>query len=368
MPAARLLIATIDVDGGAGAFVRNLTRGLARYCPGDVRTSLLMLRRRGLLDGDAELFDSIHAIDDDERARVYQPLRHAMRVNEAVDALAPDVILTVGTYANLLVPLAARGRRAVLTVHSNVTGSLVDSQVGGVMSTLIRLLYPRRVVVTPAAGVAEDLRHRFGVPDADVIPHGVDGERIRELALMPVDDLPVVGSYIVACGRLTAAKDYPTMLRAYAIARQRGFVDPLVIIGGGEDRSASQALSRDLRLSSFVHFLGHRDNPYKYMRQAKLFVLSSVFEGFGLALVEAMALGLPCVSTDCPSGPAEILERGKFGVLVPPSDPEALASALVDLRRSPERLAFFAKQSRIRAENFSLARMARSYRDLLLQR
>jgi len=103
-----------------------------------------------------------------------------------------------------------------------------------------------------------------------------------------------------------------------------------MILGEGEERPKLEALVRELRLEEDVALPGFVDNPYKYMKRAAVFVLSSQWEGFGNVLVEAMACGCPVVATDCPSGPAEILENGKWGRLVPPGDPEALAKAILD--------------------------------------
>jgi glycosyltransferase involved in cell wall biosynthesis len=100
------------------------------------------------------------------------------------------------------------------------------------------------------------------------------------------------------------------------------------------------------------------------MRGARFFVLSSAWEGFGLSLLEAMALGLPVIATDCPSGPAEVLESGQHGVLVPPGDSTALADAILKLSRSSELREDLSKRSLARAEQLSLRRMVEQYRDL----
>jgi glycosyltransferase involved in cell wall biosynthesis len=134
---------------------------------------------------------------------------------------------------------------------------------------------------------------------------------------------------VLGVGRLTQAKDFPTLIRAFALVRKERPAR-LMILGEGEERPKLEALVRELRLEEDVALPGFVDNPYKYMKRAAVFVLSSRWEGFGIVLVEAMALGTPVVATDCPSGPAEILENGKWGRLVPPGDPEALAKAILD--------------------------------------
>jgi glycosyltransferase involved in cell wall biosynthesis len=114
-----------------------------------------------------------------------------------------------------------------------------------------------------------------------------------------------------------------------------------------------------LGISDRVTFTGHVENPYPFMRQADLFVLSSAWEGFGNVLVEAMATGTPVISTDCPHGPREILEDGKWGVLVPPADPDALAAAMLQVLRGG------GTDARERADDFTVEAAADQYLALL---
>ncbi len=372
----RVLMVMIDLHGGAGVFCRNLATGLRRHFAGETDLALLLCRDRGRLPGDEDVWRHTEifrtTVSSDWR-RYAETVAHTFQLHEAIERLNPDLIVTVGTYANLLVPVAAPGRPCVLTVHSNMSELLRCSPFEGFIRRLIRSRYPRHVVVSPSAGVSSDLRGQFGVTRSEVIPHGIDVERIVALSRRPVDDLPVPCGepYFVAIGRLTRAKDYPTMLRAYALARAEPgrLRQPLVIIGDGEEQSALRSLAGSLGLveGRHLHFLGHRNNPYPYLARAQAFVMSSAWEGFGLALLEAMVLGLPCLATDCPSGPGEILGGGQFGRLVPPGDPAALASAMLDLSSLPERLAFFGRQGAIRSQAYTLERMARQYYELFLQ-
>lgn len=132
---------------------------------------------------------------------------------------------------------------------------------------------------------------------------------------------------IVAVGRLTEAKDFPTLIRAFDLLRAQ-MLCRLIILGEGEERSNLEHLILKLNLSDNVLMPGFVDNPFSYMKEASLFVLSSRWEGFGNSLAEAMACGTPVVSTDCPCGPAEILENGRWGCLVPVGDQVALANAM----------------------------------------
>jgi glycosyltransferase involved in cell wall biosynthesis len=132
---------------------------------------------------------------------------------------------------------------------------------------------------------------------------------------------------ILAVGRLTPQKDFPTLLRAFAEVRRRRPAR-LLILGEGEERAALEALGADLGVAADVALPGFRENAMAYMAGSALFVLSSAWEGLPTVLIEALAAGTRVVSTDCPSGPREILQDGRLGSLVPVGDVAALADAM----------------------------------------
>ena len=132
----------------------------------------------------------------------------------------------------------------------------------------------------------------------------------------------------MAVGRLSEQKDFTTLLNAFAIIRKKSECR-LIILGEGEQRKQLEALVDHLQLNDDVQMPGFVKNPYAYMVQADVFVLSSAWEGLVTVLIEALACGTPVVSTDCPSGSSEILEAGKYGRLVPVGDAQALAEAVI---------------------------------------
>jgi len=141
--------------------------------------------------------------------------------------------------------------------------------------------------------------------------------------------------FVLAVGRLHKQKGYTHLLAAFARAvKQRPA--QLVILGEGDDRDELQNLAAALGIASHVHFLGYTPNPLAYMRHASVFVLSSIAEGFGNVIVEALACGTPVISTDCPHGPREILADGRYGTLVPVGDVDALARAIATSLEKPK--------------------------------
>ena len=170
---------------------------------------------------------------------------------------------------------------------------------------------------------------------------------------------------LVACGRLAAQKDYPSLLRAFKlILNERSAT--LRILGTGELRSRLDELSTELGIQEHVVFLGFESNPYKYFVSADIFVMSSIFEGFGNVVVEAMMCGTPVVVTDCPFGPGEILESGKVGELVPVGKPEVLAEKVLKLASNPELMARRTGLGKLRAEDFTVQRIGERYLDYFI--
>ncbi|HVX77461.1 MAG TPA: glycosyltransferase [Bradyrhizobium sp.] len=134
--------------------------------------------------------------------------------------------------------------------------------------------------------------------------------------------------FVLAVGRLHKQKGYRHLLLAFArVVKRRA--SHLVILGEGDDREELQGLASSLGIAPYVHLLGYASNPLAYMRHASVFVLSSLAEGFGNVIVEALACGTPVISTDCPHGPREILAGGRYGTLIRVGDVEALADAIV---------------------------------------
>jgi glycosyltransferase involved in cell wall biosynthesis len=366
-PRTRVLLVVIDLAGGTGTFCRLLASGLKTTFPDEFALSALLLRDRELLPTDRELFRQIQVVGTevhDDWRRIYETPLHTWMLRRAVRRSDADLVFTVGTYANLLAPAGARGRPVVLSVHAHSTTQLQRSRFGGLIGAIMRRRYRSYPIAVPTRGVAEDLAQNFHATRATVIPHGIEQQRVQRLAEEPIADLPTQRPYCIAVGRLTLQKNYPLLLSAFAEARKRGVSDDLLILGDGDQRPALEQRVAHLGLAGFVHLIGHRTNPFPYIKRARFLVLSSIWEGFGLSLLEAMALGVPVIACDCPSGPADILSRGEHGLLVPINDLPALTDAIVQLATDELLRANLSRKALARANELSLRSMAGAYRDL----
>lgn len=199
-----------------------------------------------------------------------------------------------------------------------------------------RIFYPwADGIVAVSQGVAEDLAKVTRIPKEriDLIYNPVLTPDVLSKAKAPVNHpwfQPGEPPVILAVGRLYPQKDYPTLIRAFAQVRQV-LPSRLVILGEGPEAANLNTLINELGLEENVGLLGFVNNPYAYMERAAVFVLSSAWEGFGNVLVEALAVGTPVVSTNCESGPAEILADGKYGDLTPVGDSNKMAEAILNV-------------------------------------
>jgi len=165
---------------------------------------------------------------------------------------------------------------------------------------------------------------------------------------------------ILAVGRLHHQKGFDILLDAFsAVLAEKPC--RLVILGEGPQRKNLEIQARQLGVAEYVHFPGFVKNPYAYMGRASLFVLSSRWEGLPGALIEAMACGCAVVATDCPSGPAEIIENGMQGAIVPVEDPRALATAMLQALSTPRGMGVD------RARRFNTASAVDAYLEMLEQ-
>ena len=316
--------------GGAERIMLNLASGIAsRGYPMD----LVLARAEGsFLD---EVPNSVRLID-----------LKATRVLSSTPALVhylrherPAALLSI-LHANITAlwarPLAGTPLRVILAEH-NTLSSVVR---GGtdprwhLYPKLARWFYPwADGIIAVSEGVAVDLAELTRIPREriQVIYNPIISPVLFEKSMETLDhpwfksgEPPV----LLAVGRLTKQKAFDVLIRAFIEVRKNRPAR-LMILGEGEERTTLEGLIREYNLEKDIILPGFIPNPYPYMAHAAAFVLSSRWEGLPTVLVEAMALGARIISTDCPSGPREILLDGKYGQLVPVEDPFALASAIV---------------------------------------
>ena len=360
MPSIAIVLPNLRLGGAEMLHVRLAERFVER----GHRVDFVLLQAEGALLARVPPGVRVTDLEVGRLRSAVGPLRDYVRSNK------PDVLMVamwpltvIGILANL-----AGGDPSAVVVSDHVQMSMDPVTSRGVRNALarvsIRALYPlakERIVVS--RGAAADLSQLSGLPiDRFTVIHNpaVDGGPPPRHLEDPWPSRP--GARVLSVGNLKAQKDHATLLRAFARTRAQREAT-LVILGEGPERGQTEALARQLGVEGDLLLPGQTLDTGPWYQNADLFVLSSTDEGFGNVLVEALEHGLPIVSTDCPSGPAEILQGGAYGVLVPVGDPEALGKAILEgLETQPDVEALFE-----RSQVFSSSTIASRYLDVIFR-
>jgi glycosyltransferase involved in cell wall biosynthesis len=224
-------------------------------------------------------------------------------------------------------------------------------------------------IIVPTQGTGEDIVTHFKAPLDRIRPihNGIPLAHVREKASEPLPDeaLPP-GPFILAASRLTLEKAFDVQLKAFALVRKSHPDLHFVILGEGPLHGLIEEHIERLSLQGAVWLKGFENNPFRWMKRARVFMMASRMEGFGNALVEAMALGCPVVSTACPYGPREIVEHEINGLLSPVDDVDALAQNLIQILDEPEKANCLGKAAVQRAQGFSVEIMTKRYEETLV--
>ena len=371
-----LLLRSLGVSGTARVMLQ-LAEGIAAR---GHRVDLVVCRPTGEFEG--EVSASVTCVPLAPRGALATRLRFArgsvlrpaLRFQDAgwvrpfaeyLQERRPDVVLSAATFANVVAiwgrKLAGVDVPIVLSQHNHFTEKTVRPNRRW-KRPLVRDVYPRAdALVGVSQGVSDDLADAIGVPRDRV--HTiynpiVDAKLLERARAVPdhpwfQDGEPPV---VLAAGRFKTRKDFAMLLRAFAGLRAEREAR-LVILGEGSERPSLEQLVAELGMADHVDLPGFTDNPYMYMARAAVFALPSRWEGFSAVIAEALACGCPVVSTDCPSGPAEVLDHGKYGTLVPIGDVRAMKDALVAALDAPPP----ADSLRARGRAFSVERATDAY-------
>ncbi|MEY4388032.1 MAG: hypothetical protein RLY20_3315 [Verrucomicrobiota bacterium] len=345
---------------GANRVMLNLANGFAAK---GIATDLVLASAKG------EFMDRVAPavrIVDLQSPRV---LKSLPRLSRYLRREKPAVMLTAMDYVNALsiVTRSIGGgvaTRLFVSCHNSLLSSTRNSPWlrDRLLPSFVRMTYRYADgVIAVSSGVADTVAQVAGLPRerVHVIYNPVVTPEFEREAMQPIThpwfkagEPPV----ILGVGSLTRQKGFDVLVEAFALVRKKVNVR-LLILGEGAERAALQAQADKLGVSADLQLHGFVANPYPFMRSARLFVLSSRWEGFGLVLAEAMACGTAVVSTDCPSGPSEILRGGELGALVPVENSAHLSEAiLAGLNTDHDR-----EQLRLRAADFSLDNVLQDY-------
>lgn len=366
---------------GAGGSERQTIHLLRHLDRGRFEPSLYLLRREGELLSEVPSDVPVAAFTDDDRpARFRLPgsirREQIARFEAFLKWERPDVICERMLVTTLVTAPAAKrvGIPRVATFAADPDFDLADQakRFRWFKQRALRTAYREAAqLIAVSGGVARRAAELYGI-EANrirVIFNPVDLERLHRLAVESPSPYPADNAFrVVSVGRLIPEKGVDVLIRAVATLIRDRNRDRLRlhVVGQGPEEPALKSLVRDLGIVGNVAFEGFAANPYPFLKHAKLFCLSSQTEGMPNVLLEAMACRTPVVSTDCVSGPREVLDGGRFGRLVPPRDAPALADAIDDaIAHYPAWLEQVEPARRRLETHFSVAAATQAYEELL---
>lgn len=290
----------------------------------------------------------------------------------------PAVVYSLLNYPNVVAVLASRQAGAhipvIISQHTYIAQELQEAQRSFLKTFLdkliIRYTYSKATLIhCVSEGLKANLVEDFKLSPEKirVIYNCQNLGKIVSLAREDVEhpwfqeNIPI----LVACGRLRKEKNYPLLFRSLHQVLKETMVR-LIILGEGEERPKLEAYVQNLGIADSVQFLGFQKNPFKYMAGATAYVMSSSWEGFGMVLIEAMACGVPVISTRCPYGPEEIIAHGVNGLLVPVDDEDKLAEAILEVLRNEGLRKKLAEAGRRRAADFDVVKIIPQFEGMLL--
>jgi len=349
--------------GGAQRVFVNLAN---EFADRNFKVDLVLIKKEGPYL--AEVSKNINIIELKSKRALFSlfPLiRYLKEIN-------PSVLISSLEHANIIAVLAKILSRSKTKIIIRVASTLSFSLKGTKnykrwLRKYGAMIFYRLAeeVITNSKGSADDLarvlkipRERIRVIYNPTVNAGIFEKAKKDINHKWLKDKKA--TVILGVGRLNESKDFSTLIRAFNILREK-INAKLLILGEGEERKKLEILIKELSLENEVDMPGFADNPYAYMARSDVYVLSSRWEGLPNTLIEAMACGTPVVSTNCPSGPVEILEDGKYGKLVPVGDVEALAGAISEALNNPSKPEILQE----RANYFSVDNLINEYLKLL---
>ena len=362
MTQQRILILLPDLSGGGA---EHLHIKLANYWHEQgVSVDFVLMSRRGDLISLVAEGVGIVDLGVTRIRQVVLPLAQYLRNTR------PDIFLVamwpLTSMAVFAWSIAGKPGRLYLSDHSQLSVSCAaeTNTPPWLLAGTIRSTYPwAHGIIAVSEGVKQDMCRLGGFSEAQVrviYNPAATGAPVHPISISDSEKLWGEGFnfHILSVGTLKAPKDHATLIRAFALLPE-SLSAKLIILGEGQLRGELEDLIRELGLQDKVHLPGFMIDPSPWFRSADLFVLTSLYEGFGNVIVEALECGVPVVSTDCPSGPAEILDHGRIGKLVPIRDQESLSRAMT--------ASYFEEHDRRvlmdRAKDFSIERISVQYLD-----
>jgi len=325
------------------------------------------------LDYKEKITSSVKIISLKKKTR-WDFLKLIWRLKSVIRNFKPNVVISFLFYANIITVLAkilsfSKRFKVIICEHNYAPIYLPKSRFAVIKKILLKFTYSRAdLIIAVSDSIKKALVTVFHIPEFKIkrIYNPFYLEEIERLSRedIKLDVFHEKNKILISIGRLTYQKRFDRLLRVFAEIRKKMDNVYLIILGKGELKKELQSLAEELNIDKFVYFVGFQKNPYAWLSKADVFVLTSDYEGLPNVIIEAMACGVPVVSTDCLSGPNEIITNGKNGILVPPQDEKALAEAILKVLQDDNLKSKLIEEGRKRAQDFDIHKILPQYEKL----
>ena len=303
---------------------------------------------------------------------IFKNILYYFKIRKYIKKHSPDVLLAVKNIpVAVILKISLKNkfkliiREAVDPKYSSITQRSLFSRL--LINNIKSFLYPKSDnIIAISEGVKQSLIKNFKLDSSKIktIYNPSADEKILSLAQEDIDsDLLSDKPLIISVGRLTKQKDHITLLKAFNKIYPKINCN-LYIVGEGSERDNLEKFIRNNNIGDRVKLLGYQNNPWKFMSKSELFILPSIWEGFGNVIVESMLIGIPVISSDCPSGPREILNDGANGKLFKVGDYNHLAKTIEDILSGDN--TELINRARIRSKDFSIEKITQEYEKILI--
>ncbi len=378
MKSKKIILITKDTRGGIETFIRQLEKIQSKYLKFKFifykKDNFVNYKRNSIFLNYAYPIDYKFSWD-----KVYLLFDNLLKTCRLINKESPDIVIGFPNYSVIVISLIKRfliKRLYFIAIINNNSLAIINERSGFIFRTGIRLLFTKLInipdkLVFTSVEMAKKYQSKFDIPDQKitVINHSVDLREAYRLqqGKIPKTELKIFKNKsfkIVSVGRFEKQKDFHTILKAFRLILDNKPNTELILIGDGPDKEILNDLSKNLDVYKKVHFLKWQKNVYKYLKHCDLFILSSNYEGFAMVIVEAMAMGIPVVATNTPYGPKEILDNGKYGVLVPMKDTQKMASEILKLIKSKKLRNRYRKSGLERVKKYGTKNMLKEFKNL----
>jgi len=314
------------------------------------------------------------------RINIFMKIKHLLlrfiKIYKAIKSISPDLMISFMDLTNINAIFIKKFFRIksplIITVHCNP--KIVYRENMRFLNYIIKLLYSSKSVnkIVTISKEIENILEKEYLIDRDkiiTIYNGINPKKIKNLKDEVITEYREIFDNdkiikFITVGRFCEEKGYEYLIKAFSEVRKQIPESKLILIGDGPLYNTIKNLIKKERLEKDIILLGLRRNPFKYLSKSDIFILSSITEGLGIVILEALACEIPIISTDC-VGPKEILDNGKYGLIVKKMDSKELAEKMIILANDKKLLNLYSNQSFKRAEFFDIEKITDLWRNLI---